>query len=208
MANPPLVVPGVVRFTVLGTIAQRRWANVFDVDFGASAPVGGGVMKGLAEKLMDTYAVSIATDCVAQWTIDACRWIDLNSALGETGYTNDTVAHTFPFAGQQATDPLPASVAVMLRKSTQGTRNHRNGRAYMCGIPEAATSGNKLTTTGLNDWGVNAQNLVTTLTGSTSGIGHIFCVAGRDKNMAVHKAVVSSMNPDSILATQRRRLRA
>lgn len=203
----PLVVPGVVRFQVLGHIGQRPWCHTHDVDFGVAAPVGGGVMKTLAEKIMDVYAGQLPSICVNSWNISGCRWIDLNSALGETGNINDTPTGTFPFPGTLATDPAPANVAILARKATQGARNHRNGRNYYCGFPESATTGNTLGSTALASWSTAVATIASVLTGSTSGIGHIYVVAGRDKDGHVHKSVVATYSPDNTLATMRRRLR-
>jgi hypothetical protein len=202
-----LVIPGVTRYQVYGKSGQRNWANTLDIDWGSAAPVSSGTHKALAEKIMDAYAGSYALRCSNQWTIDGCRWIDLNSSTGDTGNIIDTPTGSFPFPGAKGTDPCPANVSVLATKSTSGARTHRSGRTYLAGVVEADTTGNKLSTTALAEWSGSVQQMMTTLNGATGGVNHVFVVAGIDRNGLTHKSPVIGYAAQQLLATQRRRLR-
>lgn len=212
---PPIVLGGICRFTLHGTIQDRRWANLFDMHIES-----GGIgtrddnVRDQAQVFLNEWIDHIAPLVTAAVTLLGCRWVDFDSLDATSGERTDAAgARTMPKPGNGgATGAAPANVAVLSRKIAQSSRSRRNGRSYWPGIAEASIDVNNLTTAVRNNWDQGLGDFLSGVSqsGATSFGGydsHMVVVHQPSGGALAHSNVVDLV-PDLRVATQRRRLRA
>lgn len=134
------VVPGVCRFAINAVFSGREVVNILDMRIDTT-----GTGTDRIDAIIDQAKVIIesVTDHLTpvqtnDLTYNSVSWVDLDEDDGSTGETSEgNGAVTWPDAGNITTGPTPSNVAVLVTKETTRLRGHRNGRMYLCGVPEA-----------------------------------------------------------------------
>lgn len=211
---PPLVLGGICRFTLHGSIQDRRWANIFDMHIDS---VGGGGRDDnvfdQARVMLNEWIDHIAPVTTAAVTLLGCRWVDFDSAGATSGERVDAEgARVMPKPGNVgAAGAAPANVAVLVRKITSSSRANRNGRSYFPGIAEASVEGNLLSTAMLANWNTAADDFLAGINQDTNssfgGYDSRLSVVHEVAGQATNYSHVTALAPDVRVATQRRRLR-
>lgn len=212
---PVLVVPGVCRFSLYGTISDRPWVNIVDMHINTSV-VGSrdDAIQDQAEVLNQEWSEHWSAFLGAAWTHVGCRWVDLDSAGGSTGETSETSgAAVLPNTGDASGEIYAGNIAILVRKNAGAGRGTRPGRWYVPGSVEANVAGNNL------HGGVTGPlaTMLGTLLSSINQSGGVLTSGTYDSELVVVHAPalgpasftnVTSLAADTRLATQRRRLRA
>lgn len=209
----PLVAPGVCRFAPHGLIHGRPWVQIWDIDIN-SGGIGGrdDNVQDQAKVILNNYIDHVKPKMATGWSLLGCRWVDLDTASSTTGEaTAADSPRVMPSPGTLG-QPLSSQVAILVKKQGPSARGRRTGRSYFCGASEAATDGASLNPTDLTAWntmlasfktGVN-QNGATSFGGYDSAIVVVHTLGG----VFADFDVVTSLQAQSRLATQRRRQRA
>lgn len=221
------IVNGVCRYTIHGKFQNRAVANVLDmeIDTTGSATLRGDAIQNQAGILINQWKTDILPKLSLLYTFEMVSWVDLDEDDGSTGFRTVSGATTLPLPGGDSLSPMPAQVSVLIKKNTDGGRGRRKGRLYLAGVTEPETQS---TTPNILD-----PTVVTALnTSFTAFLGNINQDAGTfdfgSRLVVVHILTrapvelgkkppgapltgdfkrVNSMGADSLLATQRRRLR-
>lgn len=136
-----IVLPGVCRYSVLGTYAGQDCVNIVDMQIDTT---GGGMSR-------ETAIFNIAGDILNNWTdhvlpgicppyvAEAVAWVDLDSADGVTGQRSSTSNETWPMEATGNGPALPGNTAIKVIKECEGGRRTRNGRMFLAGVSEGDT---------------------------------------------------------------------
>jgi hypothetical protein len=230
------VVPDVCRYTVHGTIGGRQTANILDYKITASGvvtatrPEAIDAMAGIIiNEVRDSWLPRISN----LWSFNSVSWIDLNTPDGVTGERNSSGAYVLPKPGTSALSAMPPNVSILVRKVIDRKRGAKNGRMYIPGVTEGETptgASGAMDSTPVTAW----QTQMTAFLGDTNQTGGIIAGQPYDSKMVVSHIltreppkklytdgsvavpgdpltgeglVVRSLLVQSLLATQRRRLR-
>lgn len=137
------VVPQVCRFQINGILVNRTCTNVLDmqIDTTGSSMSRLEAIQDQAAIIVQEWEDSILPLLVDDYTAQSVGWVDLNSASGSTGETTTgSGAATWPTAGSVSTAPLPGNTSALITKQILAERGRRNGRMFMAGLSEAASS--------------------------------------------------------------------
>lgn len=223
----PFIVPGVCRYTVHATFGNRAVANVLDyeVDTTGELTLRSTACEDMAGILLNEWTDSILPILVSGYVAQSITWVDLDDVDGTTGSRSTSGGNTWPKAGTISTSPMPANVAYLVRKNITGVRSARRGRMYLCGVDENATAptiANQIDAAKIT----TVQTKMNSFLGDTNQTGpvgnpyhsHLTVVRileryapeegqeiGSPKLGDHHN--VTSLQLDTTLATQRRRLR-
>lgn len=219
----PLVWPSVCRYSIEQSYSGRNVANILDV---AITDTGGGgrglAIQDTAEHIITGWNNHILPLLVNDINLNSVSWVDLDTLDGETGTAVQAGAILLPKNGTVTTPGLPGNVSALVAKQAPGGgRNARNGRWYLAGIPEAYTGDsppNNLiaaNVTALNNALESFRDTVNGAFGAPQYTANIVVLhtanqaaPGQPPDIeAVGDNVVTAMTVDSLLATQRRRLR-
>jgi hypothetical protein len=215
----PFVVPGVCRFAINGRMGGRDIVNVLDyfLETTGTTTARAGSCNDMAGILINQWTADILNKLSVSYSFNSVSWVDLDSASGSTGVRTTSGANSLPTLGSIAGDALPPNVAQLVTKATTSQRGRRNGRLYLCGMPETDTSGGNLGLTRLNAWETswaafrgNTNQTVTGVFAYTSALSvvHILTRDASGDPLTGEHSVVSALSPQQLLATQRRRLRS
>lgn len=215
------VVPAVARFTVNQVLGTNQIANVLDytIDTTGSTMSRGDAIISQAEDIAEQWEQYILPQQVNNLSLESVSYLDLNSSSGVAGTFTGSGSITLPATGTATEPPLPTNVSVLVRKTIEGTRGRRNGRLYWAGGNEAFTDDatpNQVASGALAILNPAWQSFLTS-TNNVDTFGTAFSsemvvvhVTARDTDgnpTAGDSSPVTSLSIDSLLATQRRRLR-
>lgn len=138
----PIVAPGVCRFTVNGTYAERPIANVLDFRIDTTGTISDRdeACFSMAGILINEWSDSILTLVADNYLATSVSWVDLNSLNGSTGERTTTDQETWPQSGQGTQSANSSAIAFRVDKSSVARRGQRQGRMYLVGVPESATA--------------------------------------------------------------------
>lgn len=138
---PPIIAPGVCRFTVNGTYGGQVVANIIDMEIDTTGSIDSreDAIFAQAGILINEWSDSILEMLVPAYVATSVSWIDLNSLDGPTGNRTSTDQQTWPLGGQNAEGAMPGNVAMRVDKQTTASRGQRKGRMYLPGLSEAFT---------------------------------------------------------------------
>lgn len=221
------VVPGICRFTINANIFERRCANVIDMQIDTTGSIVSRptACEEQAEVILSAWDDNIIPNVHQGYQATSVSWVDLDEADGSTGSVSSNGADVWPKAGAIGSDRTAANLAVLVTKNTTSARGIRKGRMYVAGAPEIATdgvAGNRLTAAYLTQY-QNAfdafYGAVTVESGSIQDwqsemrVVHILTREPDQPNgnpgapLTGNSSTVHSLSVQSLLATQRRRLR-
>lgn len=224
----PFIVNGVCRYTAVGLYSGRETANIFDIriDTTGSTMARNDAIEEQAAILIESISDHLTPVQVNDFTWDHVEWVDLDDEDGSTGSTQDgTGGVTWQDAGNITTAPMPGNVSVLVNKSVTAARGRRNGRLYVCGVPEADTadaSPNSLSGGQLTVWQDACDDLLASINQdgdpfssftSRLCVVHILTRAAPLPGQELGSPLtgdsrdVSALSVQGMLATQRRRLR-
>lgn len=210
-----LIAPGICRFSILGLLQGQQIVNVFDFQIDTTGDIvsRSDAIWGLAGDILNNWTDEVFPALSAEYSATEVRWVDLNSATGETGSRSSTDANTWPMPGDVTGGVLPNNVCALLVKRLEGkNRQARNGLTRLAGIPEAFTvpsAGNNLTGDAVTGY-TNAMNTFLADTNDVEGP-----VDGPTRKMVVVHTVeqayvgysdVESFQAKSVVGTIRRRM--
>lgn len=213
-----IVANGICRFTVHGTFAGRPVANILDMKIDttgslasrhdAIATQGGLIMGAWSEQVLDSIVVN-------NYTATKVSWIDLDSLTGETGERTVGGGRTWPASGNGTISAMPGNVALRINKLTNGGRGSKNGRMYLCGVAENWTSDedpnlvSNVNASGVTEAMTQFLQDITMNAGFTNPDfpSSQLHVVHTQNGAFVNTTEVVSLECDSTLASQRRRLR-
>lgn len=222
------VVPGVARFAVNQTLEGRSVVNVldYDIDTTGSTMSRADAVQGQAESIINQWVAQFLPVLVSSLTLDSVSFVDLDSATGVTGSVLSDGTTTLPAAGSIVTSSLPGNTSVLITKQVTSARGRRNGRMFLAGGYEGMTqaaNGNVLEVADRAGFQTRADAFLAN-TNELDGVGTAFSSnmvvvsvltreappagsTGPGAPLTGEGSVVQSLVVDSLLATQRRRLR-
>lgn len=219
MANL-LIAPDCVRYTVNSTYGGRNLANIVDMvvlDQSGGTFTRDDAVHSAAGDVMDAWDQHIIGGLSTSYTALSVSWVDLNAPDGSVGNITSTTDTTWPAAGTVGGNGVPANVAMLATKVTNGRRSSRTGRMYVGGLAEANVDGNLLTSTYLADMVENFGNFTESLTETgIISVYQTFPTVIHTQNVGTPSAPVieytgntqvTNFLPQQLVATQRRRLR-
>lgn len=136
-----LVAPGICRFTVNGTYAERPIANIVDmqIDTTGTTTDRDDACFRMAGVLLNQWTDDILPLVADNYQATSVSWVDLNSLTGSTGERTSTDAETWPASGEGTQAANSSAIAFRVDKSSVARRGQRQGRMYLVGVPESAT---------------------------------------------------------------------
>lgn len=223
----PFIVPTVCQYTVHGTYQGRNVANVlaYHIDTTGSTLDRPSACFQMGGILLNEWDDSILPLSNSSYSATSVSWIDLNSDDGTVGSRTVSGGHSWPKAGGSVNASMPGNVALLVRKNVSGQRGAKRGRMYLCGVDETATlnpDANHLMPNQIAPWqtkldsflgDTNQANQGTASYSSQMVVIHITDWQpdknGKPKALPLRGIglTVTSLSLDSLLATQRRRLR-
>lgn len=223
----PLIANDMVRFTVNGNYAGRLIANVFDMALvqDGTPTQRATAIAAQAGVIVSAWADEICELLVDDYTATSVSWLDLSSLNGSVGQTSIGPGTDFPKAGEDITNPMPGSVAYRVLKNTTPQRGQRQGRMYLVGVPENATTTtapNNVSSATVTAWNTKLAAFLSAINVGTSQVPpayearlgvihtHVDKVDPDDPSTWVlvyeGSSLVNSLTMGSLLGTQRRRL--
>lgn len=215
-----LVAPGVIRFTLNGTVeGTHTWANIWDVRaLGSTEQDRADLALRYAGHLLDAWNETIATLLHNTVVLDNVSWVDLDSEEGSTGETSVGFETTGPYAGDRTGFVAPVNTAILATKNVTSARGRRRGRMYIPGMPEAEISAGTLNNNYVTDANTQLANFLEEVTDpdELSTWGSFLPVVVHTENIGTPEnpnivylddSVITSLRAQSLAATQRRRLR-
>lgn len=207
----PLVVPGICRFAMYGTIG-RPWVNILDihidVDVGESREEA---IVDQAEIINQQWPTKVQAVLSPAWSYQGVRWLDLHSLEGGSGSTSETSGTlVLPVIGLQAGQGSTPGSSILIKKRAGATRGTRHGRMFLCGVSEANTE--QMTFSAVSTLNTGLANALTAINQSSAplSVGSYnseIVVVHTPKNVPPSYSKVTALEAQSLLATQRRRLR-
>jgi hypothetical protein len=178
-----------------GFIALDAEEAVFTVGFEISA----NPTASMCEDLYDVWANALDTLSSTDWLFASCR---MKAGPNATGPTAEFTAGTV--VGTQAQATVPINTAVLVRKTTGLGGRKGRGRAYTCGQLYVGTIGGA----GI----IQPTHLSNLDTAWFSILGGWQSVVGITDVVLLHSdstspTSITALTPQSVAATQRRRLR-
>lgn len=221
----PFIVPTVCRFTINATYGTRPVANIIDMHIDTTGTFSeretsiqdqGGI-------LLNQWHTDILPLLSVIYKAQSVSWVDLNNDTGPVGERNTSGGHTWPAAGGFTGSAMPGNVAFLVRKLIGGVRGAKSGRMYVPGVDESATFSDQnnvtdTTTAAMNvKWAsfldnINQDSGLSSYS-SYMVVSHILTRYPPKPSQAVGSPhtgqglKVSGLVQDTLLATQRRRLR-
>lgn len=214
---PPVIIPGVCRFSYIGTHIGRPWANVlhFDIDTDLADDRAEAIVD--QAKVLNQAWTERIRDAVTNVTILLhTAFVDLDSLDGITGTSTDTDGTVpLPASGLQPGAPSSSNVSVLIRKLVSSGRSQRPGRMYQVGASEAQTDGNNLGASAIaafqsvmDLWLPQVNQESSGLPGGATYSSRLVVPHVVPGSTQGTFAAVDGLLVDSMLATQRRRLRS
>lgn len=217
-----LIVPGVCRYSLHHTFGEREVVNIWDMRIDTT-----GTITDRAEAIEDQAGILIN-----QWTADimaelannliftSVSWVDLDSATGSVGSRTSSGTVTLPYTGQvTAGEAAAPNLALLVKKVAEAQRGARSGRTYLCGLTEGMTTDadpTRVTSGQLALFQAAVSDFLTNVDQSTGAAGEydsssvVVTTTSRDASgrplTGIGRDIVS-LQPQALLATQRRRLR-
>lgn len=139
----PIVIDGVIRFSVVGDLSGEACVNIIDVDVDTDTGESReDACFTIAGDIINNWTDHILPNVSGAYTAIEVRWVDLNSATGSTGSRTSTSAETWPLPGLRGGSPLPNNTYAKVRKVLAGkSRTERAGTLRLGGILEEDTIG-------------------------------------------------------------------
>ncbi len=212
----PLIVPGIVRFTVHQSMFSRQIANILDYKISDQDVTFGRPEAALdqAKIIAKEWKLRFLVGQSSSLKLEKISWVDLNSLDGSTGEFQGDADIPLNVVGGLTGDALTPSTAVLFTKIAAGGRGTKSGRMYLAGLSEAMNlSGNSrfMNATLRNDLQAAAA-LFLSNTNQEAGVAGVsydsdMHVVHQRPAVPAFSSVVTAIIPQDLLATQRRRLR-
>lgn len=212
----PLVVAGVCRFALNQTFHGRDVVNIVDMDIDSVGELSdrNDAITDQAEVLAKQWSDDVMPDLVSDLVLVSVSWVDLNSEDGSTGSFSGSGGTALPHAGGVDNNPSSSNVSILVTKQTSSGRGSKNGRMYVCGLPEAYTTRADPNHIDSGFLATLQEDFDAWLTNINQDSGVDPPLYNSDLNV-VHNAAggtpshtkVDDLNVQGLLATQRRRLR-
>lgn len=214
----PLVAPSVVRFTIHGSVGQRPVNNVLDIVISGNAGVGRAeAIDEVAANLINQWTEVILDRTTSAYTAERISWVDLDSLDGSVGQANETEDWVWPKAGGLNGAPASGNVAILVTKVTTASRGSRDGRMFLPPPAEDSTAGNNLTGAYITSLQAGTSAFLENMTNTAIGAGYQTFptvihtrTTGTGANRVTEylgNTQITNLLVNSLLATQRRRLR-
>lgn len=139
---PLIVVNGVCRFTLHGTLAGEDVSNVVDmfIDTTGSSLDRNECIADQADVIWNEWVDRILPLQVDNLALQTVSWVDLDEVDGEIGSISGTGSNPSPQAGGDSGPPTPSNAAIYVRKTVTGARGSRAGSWYIPGVAESMTT--------------------------------------------------------------------
>lgn len=134
----PLVIPDVVRMSILGRWSGARpVVTVLHYDIGNTAE---GVSRRDAidqavADVIQNWQSQVMAFLANNYSIEGLAWVDLNSEDGATGIEPPNSGENLTGIGTGTT--LPPNAAILVTKNQEGGRGTKSGRMYLPPLSEA-----------------------------------------------------------------------
>jgi hypothetical protein len=223
----PLIAPGIARYTLNAHFGSHNIANVLDyfIDTTGTVADRGDAVAAQAGIIIDAWCDRILPTIADEYVFDSVTWVDLDELDGSTGIATTGDDEVLPQTGAltgAGTDVTAPNVAMLVKKiAPGGGRSTRNGRMYVAGVTEGATSaaGDTILAASVTIFQAAFSNFLTDTDGTHPVGADIYDASLRvvhtrkvsDGPPPVYEFVSSSdvtqLQVQALLATQRRRLR-
>lgn len=218
---PGLIVPGVARYSIIGTYAGVNVANVLDIDLDTPGSTArADAVLDQAKVIVSAWADHICPLLSDEYSALSVKWVDMNSSDGTTGEVTEGTGSSFPQAGARGGNPMPGSVAFLIHKQINASRGSRSGRMFLAGVMESDTGDTTpntiipatiaTMTTALEDFrnAVNQDGVLGDYSSDISVIHTKNTANPEDDPIIVYvsQSSVDALVPSTKIRTQRRRL--
>lgn len=215
-----LIVPGVCRFTTHGEVSGLDVSNIWDVNI-SDLGIGTSRAEAIenhAGQIINAWCELILPALSSEYSFIEVSWLDLDDIDGSTGSRSSTDDFTLPLPGGGSASGLVANVSVLVKKAVSAGRSARSGRAFVAGYPENTTAGdaNHVDPTVLASYQGNWDDFLDAIGEDLDGtivyspdlnVVHITARDGDGHPTEGEGIHVTALQVQSLLATQRRRLR-
>lgn len=214
----PLVAPDIARFAITGYCEANPVVNIIDLAITDLDGIGRAeACEAAAGDILNQWSDHVLPLLCDNYVATNVSWIDLDSLSGSTGDVSTTDGSTWPEGGASVEACLPGGIAARVDKNTVAVRGQRQGRMYICGIPENASEANSPNTltgafrTSLQDAmeafrsGLEGSENVEPLPGGyTSSPNVVHTIDGVYES----RSRITAMSVSPLLRTQVRRMRS
>ena len=194
----PAIVAPCLQVSLKGVTQGHRWATVWHFQELGATPADA---ETAAQSVVDTFGAEVMPVVSAAVQLESADYADLSSLSGLSGSVVPTAG---TITGGGSGTAVPPNAAVLIKKIALGTRSQRNGRSYQVGVDEAATTADGALTSGAQGvWQTAYEDWIDALQLVDLGI----VVLSKSGASSGDVRTVLELQVDSLLATQRRRLR-
>lgn len=222
------VVPGVCQYTIHGTYGNTPVANVLAYRIITTGTITdrNTAIDNMGGILINQWTTDVLPLLNSLYKADHLTWVDLNAADGNIGARNVSGTHTWPLAGGALNASMPGNVAMLVRKNVSAKRGARKGRMFLAGVDETSTQNpnqNNMYTANVSALQTAMDHFLSNTNQSDPIVGtgyqsfmQVIHILTRDTPkkpgrlgppLTGEGLQVSSLSVDSLLASQRRRLR-
>lgn len=139
-----VIIPSVVRCTILGTYYGAPTANIMDflVSEGWSGALRPAQCQATAENLLWRFSQRVLPLLGGNYVAQQVDFVDMSQDDGATGSVTSWDDQTWPKAGSIGGQGLTGAVATLVTKQTTARRGERSGRLFLAPPTESDVDGN------------------------------------------------------------------
>lgn len=207
-----LVVPGIVRYSIIQEYLGQEVVNIVDIDIDNESFTTSReeACFEVAGDLLNNWHDHVLTRQVAALSALEVRWVDLDSESGSTGARSSTSAETWPAVGGKPEPGLPGNAVARVRKNLQGgNRQSRRGEVRLAGVAEGMTeptNGNVLRSIFLDDLNVGFEAMKDGINGTDNDRTVNMAQVHNPRDGEPSSSHISTFTALSVVGTQRRRM--
>lgn len=204
----PIVVPNVVRYSLIHSLYNQDVVNVMDVEI--VAPDRVQAAQFVSQAMIDSWVEDVMPLLSQSLAFLNVTWVDLNSLDGFTGSNSLGNTATLPVNGTGSDNALPGNTCVRVRKVIAGAnRRERSGTVRLAGIPESysvAGQGNTLSTQAISGFNTGMNAFLASFETSLNEGDATPCVVHTVAGVGTGSSPIQIFSTQGILGTQRRRM--
>lgn len=205
----PLVVPSVVRYSIVAELLGQTCINIMDVtitDEGIGTSRDDAI-NSVAGDIINNWDDHILGNLSSDYVFTEVRWLDLDSLDGSTGSRTSTDGTTLPVAGRSSGNAMPGHTYAKIRKNLEGSsRASRRGVLRLSGLQEGYVSGNNLLGASITALNAAFEEFKDGING-TDGGATVNCVVVHVPRVGPPSTDdISSFTAESVVGTIRRRM--
>lgn len=210
-----IIAPTIVRMTLTqGNPANRNASCIVDVSLDESGTDRASAVASMVPRVVTAWQENIVSHFGPGMGFEGCHYTDLDSLDGSSGDVPPQAGH--PTTGSDVNVLCPPNVAMLVRKNTVHGRSGKNGRMYIPNVAETKVDAGGIIEsafrtawqTNVNAFRLALESVATSPGTSVWRVVHVHKTDRDDPSTwSWSSSDVDTVSVDSIVATQRRRLR-